>query len=435
MIFASSKAQRTWLLITLGMMFLQACGGGGSSPGAATPTPPPASASAPSSWSISCFDNQCVDITDQRLVSGQSFIVSTSLAGGTTLGTYTLIADSADTIVLRPSSYAELASLNQSAGLTVSISPSNSGASGFPIQFAAFKTVTSFSHGLIAGQLTLNLNTNSTVQSSAYSIDFLDSNQTLLQSVTGITPSNSTLAIDAASLQSNVMAAYNGGGIYVRLTNSQHQALPGAYYTNATDIGALDDFYDASQLQGQFALFDQGLVDVQANLGYLSASNVDVPYVSRFAKEIPFAHTLSITRFLGGYTPSDVQQFCSTTQGASQFASYCAPTFHPWSLDYVVENGSSTTYQTALMLERLTPYIDAGYSPSDMTLVLINVPWTISSSVGPRMAPRVSRRAQAAASARGTVQSPVELYGVGIGDFQIGHGPAFRLSERRQFQF
>ena len=104
MIFASSKAQRTWLLITLGMMFLQTCGGGGSSPGAATPTPPPASASAPSSWSILCFDNQCVDITDQRLVSGQSFIVSTSLAGGTTLGTYTLIADSADTIVLRPSS-------------------------------------------------------------------------------------------------------------------------------------------------------------------------------------------------------------------------------------------------------------------------------------------------------------------------------------------
>ena len=111
---------------------------------------------------------------------------------------------------------------------------------------------------------------------------------------------------------------------------------------------------------------------------------MDVPYVSRLANEIPFAHTLSITRFLGGYTQAAVQQLCSSTAGIATYASYCTPTYEPWSLDYVVNDGSSISYQTALMLDRISPYINAGYSPSDMTLVLINVPWAMGSSAAPQ---------------------------------------------------
>lgn len=380
MIFKINSLRRSsWSLVGLTLLALHGCGGGSS--GSLTPQAP---ATAPTSWSISCFDNQCIDITDQRLTAGQSFSVSTASAGGSALATYTVTASSSNTIVFRPTSYAELALLDQSTGLSVSITPQSPAGSSPIISFVAYKVVTSFSHGLSSGQLTMNLNGNSAVQSSSYSIDFLDTNQNLLQTLSGVTPTASSLIVDSTSLQSAVVAAYDGNGIFVRIANSQDQALPGAYYTNASDIGALNDFYDATQLQGQFALTDQGLVNVQSNLGYLASPNVDVPYMSRFASEIPFAHTFSITRFLGGYTPTDVEEFCSSTAGTTTFASYCKPTAYPWSLDYVIASASSTTYQTALMLDRVSPYINAGYSPSDMTLVLINVPWTISSDIAPQ---------------------------------------------------
>ncbi len=310
-------------------------------------------------------------------------MVSTLSATGTALGSYSLTADAANSISLRPSSYGELMLLNESGGLTVSIAPSGSGQSPI-IKIAAFKAVTSFLKTSGSNNLLLNLNTNALVQSPSYSIEFFDSTQKSLQTLTGITPTNSILAIDLSALQPSVATAYNGNGIYVVLTNSQGQALPGTYYTNANDIGRLNDFYNATQLQGQLALNGQGLVNVATDLGFLLSPNVDVPYVSRFANEIPFAHTLSITRFLGGYTQSNVQMLCGSAAGTTTYASYCTPTYEPWSLDYVVNAGSSVKYQTALMLDRISPYINAGYSPSDMTLVLINVPWAISSSAAPQ---------------------------------------------------
>ncbi len=363
------------------ILSIQGCGGGGgASAPASNPPPPPTAAT---SWSINCLDNQCISITDKRLSSGQSFLVSTSSASGTALGSYNLTADAANTISLRPSSYAELMLLDESAGLTVSIAPAGSAQSPI-IKFVAFKAVTSFINRAGSSNLLLNLNTNEQVQSSSYSVEFLDSTRKSLQTLTGITPANSILTIDLSTLLPSVTAAYDGAGMYVVLTNSQNQTLPGTYYTNANDIGALNDFYDATQLQGQLALNGQGLVNVGTDLAYLSSGNVDVPYVSHFANEIPFAHTLSITRFLGGYTQAAVQMLCSSASGTTTFASYCTPTPEPWSLDYLVDAGSSVSYQTALMLHRISPYINAGYSPSDMTLVLINVPWAMSSSAAPQ---------------------------------------------------
>lgn len=363
------------------ILSVQSCsGGGGSSTPASTPSPPPTAAT---SWTINCLDNQCISITDKRLTAGQTFTVSTLSATGAALGSYSLTADAANTVSLRPNSYAELMLLNESGGLTLSIAPSSSGQSPI-IEFVAFKTVTSFVKNSGSSNLLLNLNTNEQVQSSSYSIEFLDSTQKSLQTLTGITSTHSILTIDFSTLQPSVTAAYDGNGMYVVLTNSQNQTLPGTYYTNSNDLGALNDFYDATQLQGQLALIGQGLVNVSTGLGYLSSANVDVPYVSRLANEIPFAHTLSITRFLGGYTQAAVQQLCSSTAGTATYASYCTPTYEPWSLDYVVNDGSSISYQTALMLDRISPYINAGYSPSDMTLVLINVPWAMGSSAAPQ---------------------------------------------------
>ena len=266
----------------------------------------------------------------------------------------------------------------------------------------------------------LNLNTNSLAQSPSYSVEFLDSSQKLLQTLTGVTASNSTLTVDLSSLQANVASAYAGGGIYVSLTNSQNQSLPGAYYTNAHDIGVLNDFYDSTQLQGQLALAGQGLVNIQKDLRYLSSPNVDVPYVARFATEIPFAHTLSITRLLGGYTQASVELLCGDGVGTKSFASYCARVSEPLSLDYVVRAGSTFSYQTTLMLSRISPYITAGYSPGEMSLVLINVPWALSSNGAPQNGSTCIPQSTGGRS-MGAVQSTGELWPVGCRNRSIGH--------------
>jgi hypothetical protein len=369
------------LLFSVANLSVQSCGGGGSSAASAPIiTPPPTAAT---SWTINCLDNQCISVTDKRLTSGQSFLVSTLSPGGAALGSYTLSADATNSVNFRPASYGELTLLNSSAGLSISIAPLGSGQSPI-IVFSAYKAVTGFLNSAGSNSLILNLNANPLISSSSYSVEFLDSNHDPLQTLTSVTPTNSTLAIDFSTLMSSVTTAYNGNGIYVVLTNSQNQILPGDYYTNANDMGALNDFYSGTQLQGELALTGQGLINVQGDLGYLLAPNVDVPYVPRFANEIPFAHTLSITRFLGGYTQAAVQLVCGGGAGTTTYASYCTPAFSPSSLDYVVQAGASLNYQTALMLDRISPYLNAGYSPNEMTLVLINVPWAISSGSPPQ---------------------------------------------------
>jgi len=304
-------------------------------------------------------------------------------ASGAALGSYSLTANAANTISLRPAAYAELMAVNNSAGLTIAIAASGSGQNP-NIKFVALRTVTGFSRASGASNLSLGLNTNSLVQSPSYSIEFLDSTQKSLQTVTGVTPANSALTVNLSALQPSVAAAYNGNGIYVVLTNSQNQTLPGVYYTNAADIGALNDFYNATQLQGETTLYGASILNVKNDLGYLLSPNVDVPYISRFANEIPFAHTLSMTRFLGGYTLSEVKLLCTSIAGTTNYASYCAPTYNQGSLDYAVNAGGSLKYQTALMLDRISPYVNAGYSPSDITLVLKNVPWSMASNGAPQ---------------------------------------------------
>jgi hypothetical protein len=340
-------------------------------------------ATAPTGWTINCLDNQCITITDSRLTSGKSFLVSTESANGTALGSYSLTANSGNAISLRPRSYAELKLLNDSSGLTIAIAAAGSGQSPI-IQFAAFKSVTSFFKTPGGNDLLLNLNANPLAQSPSYSIEFLDTNQNSLQTVTRVTPDNAVLTVDLSTLQPGVAAAYNANGIYAVLRNSQNKALPGAYYTNAGDIGALNDFYNATQLQGESALYGAGLLEINKDLRFLLPPNVDVPYIGRFANEVPFAHTLSITRFLGGHTLSAVKLLCTSNAGVTSYASYCTPSYNPASLDYVVKSGGSLKYQTALMLDRISPYISAGYSPSDITIVLKNVPWALASNVAPQ---------------------------------------------------
>ena len=251
-------------------------------------------ASTPTSWTIECLDNQCIRIRDSRLTAGRSFLVSTLSASGAALGSYQLTADAGNTIRIRPAANGELAAMSDAAGLTIAVSASGSGPKP-AIEFIALKAITAFSRAPGSTSLQLRLNANSVVQSPFYTILFLDSQRKALQTVTGVTQANAALSIDLATLQPAVAAAYDGDGIYVVLKNSSSQILPGEYYTNATDIGVLNDFYGATQLQGESTLYGAEILNVKNDLGYLLPPNVDVPYVARLANEVPFAHTLSMT--------------------------------------------------------------------------------------------------------------------------------------------
>jgi hypothetical protein len=148
------------------------------------------------------------------------------------------------------------------------------------------------------------------------------------------------------------------------------------------DLGQLDSFYRATQLQGSYSLTGQGLVNVRSSLWYLLAPNVDVPYQPLFSStgddmEIPFADSFTITRFLGGYVDDEVTQVC----GAQEFSPLCGENPPPiWSLDYALSVDGNLSYQSELVSDRLSPYLQAGYKPSDIGIVLINVPWQIASS-------------------------------------------------------
>jgi hypothetical protein len=149
----------------------------------------------------------------------------------------------------------------------------------------------------------------------------------------------------------------------------------------ARDLGRLDRFYRATQLQGSYSLVGQGLVNIKLSLSYLLAPNVDVPYKPLFSPtgndwEIPFADSFTITRFLGGYAQDEVTAVCSV-----QFTPLCSSTPPPiWSLDYALSSDGVVSYQSELVSDRLSSYLDSGYKPKDIGILLINVPWQIASS-------------------------------------------------------
>lgn len=134
-------------------------------------------------------------------------------------------------------------------------------------------------------------------------------------------------------------------------------------------IGTLDRFYRASQLQAH--LIGQGLMDIPP---YLSGDDVDLHYVRdrQLKKEVPFVDSFSIVRFLGGHRADWLKRAGAWDENLGA-----------QSLDYVVRRGDGPLeYRPAIIERILTPYLDAGYRLSDMTLSLVNTPWAIARDGG-----------------------------------------------------
>ena len=74
----------------------------------------------------------------------------------------------------------------------------------------------------------------------------------------------------------------------------------------AHDLGILEPFYRATQLQGQ--LIGMGLLDIPA---YLTGPDVDLKYAAKpgMTREIPFVDSFTIIRFLGGYREDWLRKF------------------------------------------------------------------------------------------------------------------------------
>lgn len=342
-----------------------------------------ASAPPPQQWGMGCFDDDCVWIKDANLFSGEEFTVSTLAPGGAVLGAYSATS-MGNTITFRPNSLSELKLLSGNAGLRTSVSPT--GISTPILEFVAIKGVTSTSSSLTeAGhpELLIHLNGNPSFRSASYSVNFLDApTRKKIGVAANVSTSNPVLlSIDLSSLPA-VAAAYNSEGVFLQITNVGGTQLNGEYYAQSADFGMLDNFYRATQLQDTWTLLDRNLLNVQSALFYLFAPAVDVPYLPKFganSTEVPFADSFVITHFLGGNTKGAVSPICAD----AAYKSYCEP-IEPWSLDYLVSDNNKLTYQSELVYNRLNPYLNAGYQPSDITIGLDNVPWAIASNAPPQ---------------------------------------------------
>jgi hypothetical protein len=336
----------------------------------------------PQQWGIGCYDNNCVWITDPNLGPREAFVVSTLAPDGAILGTYSATS-AGNTITFRPNSVAELKLLRSNAGLRTSISPPGNVTPIF--EFTAIKAITGTS-AVAKGdrlELLIHLNGNPSFRSFFYTITFLGvPNHRKLGVVANVSTTNPVLlSIDLSRLPA-VAEAYNSEGVFLQIVNAGGVQLNGEYYAQSGDFGMLDNFYRATQLQDTWTLLGQNLLNVQSALSYLFSPAVDVPYLPKFganSTEIPFADTFVITHFLGGNTEGAVSPICAD----AAYRSYCDPV-ESWSLDYLVSNNSKLSYQSALVYDRLNPYLNAGYQPDDITIGLDNVPWAIASSAPPQ---------------------------------------------------
>jgi hypothetical protein len=120
----------------------------------------------------------------------------------------------------------------------------------------------------------------------------------------------------------------------------------------ARDLGVLNPFYRATQLQGQ--LIGMGLLDIPA---YLTGPDVDLKYSAKpgMAREIPFVDSFTIVRFLGGYREDWLRNFQQLDEKLGRR-----------SLDYAIrQSDGSLQFRPELIHRRLEPYLAAGYRPRD----------------------------------------------------------------------
>ena len=137
----------------------------------------------------------------------------------------------------------------------------------------------------------------------------------------------------------------------------------------ARDLGILGPFYRATQLQGH--LIGMGLIEIPA---YLTASDIGLAYRPKpgMAREIPFADSFTINRFLGGYREDWLRKFREWDD-----------TLGRHSLDYAIRRSDGTLqFRPELIRRRLDPYLAAGYRPRDITIALENVPWDLATLGG-----------------------------------------------------
>src|SRR5205085_2651663 len=135
------------------------------------------------------------------------------------------------------------------------------------------------------------------------------------------------------------------------------------------DLGTLNPLYRATQLQGH--LIGMGLMEIP---GYLLGPDVDLKYARKpgMAREIPFADSFTINRFLGGYREDWLRKFREWDDRLGRR-----------SLDYVIrQSDGSLKFRPELIRRRLAPYLSVGYRPQDITIALENVPWDLATREG-----------------------------------------------------
>ena len=182
-------------------------------------------------------------------------------------------------------------------------------------------------------------------------------------------------------------------------------------------IGTLDSSrYRATQLQGDLVASGQGLIQIPS---YLTAAGQGITYkpLPGFSQEVPFVNQFQIARFLGAYQPGN------QNGGAT-----------PASLDYEQRDSTGAlVFETNLLKARLQPYLNAGYTPSDITLSVDDVPWAIAAAGG-HMGTYGQNNPPAVMSDWATEMTHFasdlkSLYGASAADFRFKIGVEFDATE------
>jgi hypothetical protein len=132
--------------------------------------------------------------------------------------------------------------------------------------------------------------------------------------------------------------------------------------TDDFSVGEMDGFWRRATMTETWLKDGGGLITIPA---YVQDYNSSFPYTKRpFPKEYAHADTIILVRVLGGWH--------ADTRGKGEAAAYSDIK----QADVVTWNGTGLQFDKAKFIDRIRPFVNAGYE--DLVIVLDNIPWSLS---------------------------------------------------------
>jgi hypothetical protein len=168
--------------------------------------------------------------------------------------------------------------------------------------------------------------------------------------------------IPSADLATPFWTQLDKDGLLLRAKRPDGSFYEGSSVLHHAQSGKWTSAYRRTQLQG-FSLGLGGTGFLKKMPDFLTDDSLSFPYHTRAGtREVPFASKFTVNKILGGYSP---KLFPSPLDFKSK--------------DLVYKDATKgLRYRFDILKNNLDPYLAAGYSPSDITLTIENVPWDLA---------------------------------------------------------